>query len=143
MVGAQPRWPLVNIADLVNAEPGSGAAETVTINALDLLAGTVLLANGTHAISVPGLTTNLPLSGTGLTTSLSIIEKARTKCGKRGSQAETAQVALAIDGTLALVGERPGTAGHRHDLDPRDRRRRSRHAHRHHLRQRDLRRPER
>ena len=40
----------INIADLISAEPGSGAAETVTINALDLLAGTVLIANGTNAI---------------------------------------------------------------------------------------------
>lgn len=100
MVGASLGGLTINIADLIDAEPGSGAARTVTINALDLLAGTVLLANGANAIAVPGLTANLPLSGTGLTTSLSIIEKARTKCGKRGLQAETAQVALAIDGTL-------------------------------------------
>lgn len=90
----------INIGDLISAEPGSGAAETVTINALDLLAGTVLLANGTNAVSIPSLATNLPLTGTGLTTTLSIIEKARTKCGKRGSAADTAQVNLGINGTL-------------------------------------------
>ncbi|RHW27832.1 hypothetical protein D0Z08_05910 [Nocardioides immobilis] len=99
MVAAQLGGPSINVGDLVSAEPGSGAAETATINVLDLLAGTVLIANGTNAISIPGLTANLPLLGTNLTTSLSLIEKARTRCGRRGGTAETAQVALSIDGS--------------------------------------------
>lgn len=100
LVAAEIGGASIKLGDLVSAEPGTGAAETATINVLDLLAGTVFIANGTNAISVPGLAVNLPLSGTGLTTSLSIIEKARQRCGKRGSQAETAQVALSIAGTL-------------------------------------------
>lgn len=100
LVAAQIGGVAIDIGDLVSAEPGTGAAETVTINALDLLAGTVLIANGTNALSIPALTTNLPLSGTNLTTSLSLIEKARTRCGKRGSAAETAQVSLSIAGNL-------------------------------------------
>ena len=85
LVGASLGGISIDLGDLVSAEPGSGAAETATINALDLLAGTVLIANGTNAISIPALTANLPLTGTNLTSSLSIIEKARTRCGKRGS----------------------------------------------------------
>lgn len=100
LVAAQIGGVAIDIGDLVSAEPGTGAAETVTINALDLLAGTVLIANGTNALSIPALTTSLPLSGTNLTTSLSLIEKARTRCGKRGSTAETAQVSLSIAGNL-------------------------------------------
>lgn len=100
MVAANLGGLSINIGDLVSAAPGSGAAQSTTVNALDLLAGTVLIANGTNAISIPGLTASLPISGTGLTTSLSVIEKARKKCGQRGSQADTAQVSLAIDGTL-------------------------------------------
>jgi len=99
LVAAELGGPSINVGDLVSAEPGSGAAETATINVLDLLAGTVLIANGTNAISIPGLTANLPLLGTNLTTSLSLIEKARTRCGRRGGTADTAQVALSIDGS--------------------------------------------
>lgn len=100
LVAAQLGGITLRLGDLVSAEPGTGAAETVTINALDLLAGTVLVANGTNALSIPALTTNLPLSGTGLTTSLSLIEKARTRCGKRGGTADTAQVSLSVAGDL-------------------------------------------
>jgi len=100
LVAAQLGGLSIDIGDLVSAEPGSGAAETATINALDLLAGTVLIANGSNALSIPALTASLPLSGTGLTTSLSLIEKARQRCGRRGGTADTAQVAATIDGTI-------------------------------------------
>jgi len=93
----------VSLGDLVSAEPGTGAAETATVNVLDLLAGTVLVANGSSALSIPALAVNLPLLGTGLTTSLSIIEKPRQRCGKRGGTADTAQVALSIGGTVASL----------------------------------------
>jgi uncharacterized membrane protein len=91
----------LDLGNLISAEPGAGAAETATINALDLLTGTILLANGTNALSIPGLAVNLPLSGTGLTTSLTLIEKARHRCGKKGSEAATSQLALSVAGTLA------------------------------------------
>lgn len=100
LVAAKLGGVSIDLGDLVSAEPGAGAAETATINALDLLTGTILIANGTNALSIPGLATNLPLSGTGLTTSLSLIEKARRRCGKKGSAAETAQLALSINGNI-------------------------------------------
>lgn len=100
LVGAELGGIAISLGDLVTAEPGTGAAETATINVLDLLAGTVLVANGTNAISIPGLSANLPLSGTGLTSSISIIEKAKQRCGKRGTTADTSQVAASINGTL-------------------------------------------
>lgn len=103
LVAAQLGGLTVSLGDLVSAEPGTGAAETATINALDLLAGTVLVANGSSALSIPELAANLPLTGTDLTTSLSIIEKARQRCGKRGGTADTAQVALSVGGTLASL----------------------------------------
>lgn len=101
MVGVALGGLSINVADLISAEPGTGAAETVTINAFDLLAGTVLIANGTNAIAIPAISATLPLTGTNLTTSLSIIEKPRQRCGKRGGTADTAQVALAINGDIA------------------------------------------
>jgi uncharacterized membrane protein len=100
-VAAQLGGFTLHVGDLISAEPGSGAAETATINALDLLTGTVLLANGSNALSIPSLATNLPLSGTGLTTSLSLIEKARHKCGKKGVTADTAQLTTSINGNIA------------------------------------------
>jgi len=103
LVGAELGGISLSLGDLVNAEPGTGAAETATINAFDLLAGTVIIANGSSAISVPDLALNLPLSGTGLTTSLSLIEKPRMGCGQRGTTADTAQVALSIGGTLVSL----------------------------------------
>jgi uncharacterized membrane protein len=90
----------INLGSLISVEPGVGAAETATINALDLLAGTILIANGSNALSIPSLATNLPLSGTGLTTSLSLIEKARHKCGKKGAAADTAQLSASINGNI-------------------------------------------
>ncbi|WP_183093470.1 hypothetical protein [Nocardioides stalactiti] len=103
LVGAQLGGIAISLGDLVTAEPGAGAAETATINVFDLLAGTVLIANGTNALSIPSLAANLPLTGTGLTTSLTLIEKARQRCGKIGSQADTAQVALGISGPVAAL----------------------------------------
>jgi uncharacterized membrane protein len=100
MVAAHLGGVSINLGTLISVEPGVGAAETATINALDLLAGTVLIANGSHALSIPSLATNLPLSGTGLTTSLSLIEKARHKCGKKGATADTAQLSASINGNI-------------------------------------------
>ncbi len=99
-VAAQLGGLSINLGTLISVEPGVGAAETATINALDLLAGTILIANGTNALSIPSLALNLPLSGTGLTTSLSLIEKARHKCGKKGATADTAQLSASINGNI-------------------------------------------
>lgn len=103
MVGVALGGLSINIGDLIDAEPGTSAAETVTVNALDLLASTVLIANGTNAIAVPNLDLNLPFLGTDAHGELTIIEKPRTKCGKRQSQVDTSQVALSLAGTLVSL----------------------------------------
>ena len=100
LIAAHLGGATIKLGDLIAAEAGTGAAATATINAVDLLAGTVFLADGSSAVSIPGLALNLPISGTGLTTSLSIIQKPNHRCGKRGTSASTAQVALSIGGTL-------------------------------------------
>ena len=100
LVAASIGGPTIELGDLLTAESGTGAAETATINAVDLLAGTVFLANGSSAVSVPALAASLPITGTGLTTSLSIIQKPQTRCGRRGTSADNAQVSLSVDGTL-------------------------------------------
>ncbi|PWN01753.1 hypothetical protein DJ010_17120 [Nocardioides silvaticus] len=108
LVGASIGGLSIAISDLISLESGAGAAATATINALDLLAGTVLIANGTNAIAIPALTTSLPFAGTNLTSTVTLIEKARTRCGKRGGSADTAQVALGISGSLVSI---PGILG--------------------------------
>lgn len=90
----------ISLGSLISASAGNGAATTATINAVDLLTGTVFLANGSSAVSIPNLALNLPISGTGLTSSLSVIQKPNQRCGFKGTSASTSQVALSIGGTL-------------------------------------------
>jgi uncharacterized membrane protein len=94
----------ISVGRLIDARSGGEAAETATINALDLVTATALVANGTNALSIPDLGVRLPMLGTNLTSSLSIVEKARKACGKKGqATAETSQVALDVDGKLAAA----------------------------------------
>lgn len=91
----------ISVGDLINAESGGTAAETATINVLDLVAGTAFVANGTNAVSIPDLAVDLGLTGTALSASVKIIEKARKGCGKKGSaSADTAQAEVDISGKL-------------------------------------------
>lgn len=108
LIGASIGGATISLGNLISAAAGTGAATTATINAVDLLAGTVFLANGSSAVSIPGLALNLPISGTGLTTSLSIIQKPNQRCGFKGTTASTSQVALSIGGTLSSPGSALG-----------------------------------
>lgn len=104
-VGALP----IKLGSLVNVAPGSGAAETATLDVLDLVTGAAYVANGSNAISVPSLGTNLGLTGTSLTTALSIISKPSTACPAKvdpaasDSVASTSQVHLSISGKVASL----------------------------------------
>lgn len=91
----------VDLGRVLNVSQGGAAAASATINALDLLAGSVFVANGTSALAIPGLSTNLGLSGTGLTTSVRVIEKPRLICGPVGATGETSQANVTVTGTLA------------------------------------------
>ena len=100
LIAASLGGATINLGSLLAATAGNGSTTTATINAVDLLAGTVFIANGSSAISIPALAASLPISGTGLTTSLSIIQKPNQRCGFKGTSASTSQVALSIGGTL-------------------------------------------
>jgi uncharacterized membrane protein len=101
----------VKLGSLVTAAPGGGAAEAATIDALGLVTGTAYVANGTNAVSIPALATNLGLTGTSLTTALSIIEKPHLYCGKNGGTAKTSQVSLNISGNLLNAPSLTGLTG--------------------------------
>ncbi|GAA3674075.1 hypothetical protein GCM10022237_37020 [Nocardioides ginsengisoli] len=87
--------PTVAIGDLISAMPGSDAALNAGLNVLDLITATAFVANKNHAIDIPNLGINLsPLAS--VTTSLTVIESPRKKCGGVGTTAETAQIRLKI-----------------------------------------------
>jgi uncharacterized membrane protein len=99
----------IKLGSLVNVAPGSGAAEAATLNILDLVTGTAYVANGSNAVSVPSLGTSIGLTGTNLTTALSIISKPSTACPAKvdpaatDNLASTSQVHLAITGQVASL----------------------------------------
>lgn len=104
----------VNLGQVLNVSQGGAAAATASISALDLLAGSVFIANGTSALAIPGLATNLGLTGTGLATSVNLIQAARLICGTPGGvpapTGSTSQVTVTVKGKLASASV-PALAG--------------------------------
>lgn len=70
----------VLLTDVVAIQPTDTAAADTRLNALDLITGAILLADGEHFINVPNLSANIgnlaPISST-----LRVIQKAQTACG--------------------------------------------------------------
>lgn len=91
--------PTIDIGDIISAAPTDAAALDAQVNVLDLITGAALIANEGHAVNIPNLGITLPgLVST--TTSLTVIESPRTKCGRKGTTNETAQIRLRITGTI-------------------------------------------
>lgn len=91
--------PHISIGDIIDAAPTDAAALDAQINVLDLVTGAALIANEGHAVNIPNLGITLPgLVST--TTSLTVIESPRTRCGRKGTTNETAQIRLRITGTI-------------------------------------------
>lgn len=70
----------VRVAELVNVDPSDTAGLLADFNLLDLVAGTVLLADGDAAVSIPSLTAGTAGIGT-ISSTLKVIERARLACG--------------------------------------------------------------
>ncbi|HWJ67631.1 MAG TPA: pilus assembly protein TadG-related protein [Nocardioides sp.] len=91
--------PSISIADIVDAGPSDAAALDASVNVLDLVTGAAMVANQSHAIEIPNLGITLPgLVST--TTTLTVVEPAQTRCGRKGTVNETAQVRLRITGSI-------------------------------------------
>ncbi len=91
--------PHISIGDIIDAAPTDAAALDAQVNVLDLVTGAALIANEGHAVNIPNLGITLPgLVST--TTSLTVIESPRTRCGRKGTTNETAQVRLTLTGTI-------------------------------------------
>jgi uncharacterized membrane protein len=92
--------------DLVSIESGAGSALQASINLLDLVAGSAFIANGTNALSIPGITAGVPNVGS-VTASLKVIEAPIMRCGHLGDSVHTSQVTLnvhAVLSNLTLLG---------------------------------------
>ncbi|MBM7519578.1 pilus assembly protein TadG-related protein [Nocardioides nitrophenolicus] len=85
--------PTIKIADLIEAAPSDPSALASSVNVLDLVMGSVLIATKGHAVAIPGLTVG-PVAGITLTTTLSVIEGPRKACTNSGNFAETSQIVL-------------------------------------------------
>lgn len=91
--------PRISIGDIIDAAPTDAAALDAQVNVLDLITGAALVANEGHAVNIPNLGITLPgLVST--TTTLTVIESPRTRCGRKGTTNETAQVRLTLTGTI-------------------------------------------
>lgn len=94
-----PSTPVV-LGDLVAIASGGGAAAAnAQVNVVDLITGAALVANDDSAVQVPGLGVGIP-GVTALSAEATLVEKPRWVFGPPGTEVETAQVQLALDGTL-------------------------------------------
>ena len=76
----------VRLGSLLNISPTDRAALATELNVLDLLAGSVLVADGSHALSIPNLQAGVPGVGNHFTGRIDIIASAQLACGKANSE---------------------------------------------------------
>lgn len=94
----------ISINDLVELSTAGESALATQLNALELVQSGVFLSNGTNTLSIPDLSTKLPIVKTNLVSSLTVIEKPRRACGLPGTAAaSTSQLALDLSGDLASL----------------------------------------
>jgi uncharacterized membrane protein len=85
------------VASLVSAATGNGAAASAGINALDLLGTAAMIANGEHFLS-----DYIASKALGFTADVTLIDGAHEACGVAGAQATSDQVS--VDASEALAG---------------------------------------
>ena len=92
--------PHIKFSDIVDLEAGNNSALGTSVNLLDLVAGSAMVANGNNALLVPSLTVGVP-SITGITTSLKVIQKPILHCTP--DPVKTSQIDLAINVNVASL----------------------------------------
>lgn len=90
----------IKFGDLIDIAPGDSAALNSSINVLNLVAGSAMIANGTNALVVPSLTVGVP-SLTSTTVSLKVIQAPILHCGPVGDSVSTSQVDLTVHADVA------------------------------------------
>ncbi|GHJ58016.1 hypothetical protein NOK12_05350 [Nocardioides sp. OK12] len=88
----------IKLGDLVTIAGAPSAALSSTVNVLDLVQGALLVANGTNAIAVPGISVGVG-NLKAVTVSAHVIQKPQIACGI-GSTANTSQITLRVGGNL-------------------------------------------
>lgn len=101
----------VTIGNVLGISSGGSAALGASLNVLDLISGAAFVANGTNALAINNLALNVGLTGTGLTTAVTLIESARMKCGEVGATTSTAQGRVSITGNLASLSTPAALSG--------------------------------
>ena len=91
---------------VLQAETATSRGVDATVNAIDVLAGSAMLFTGSHAVTLPNLSTSVPgLLST--TSSLSIIEAPQLACSRANPtpmrEAKTSQVSATVGGRLDEV----------------------------------------
>lgn len=85
VLGAAGGIGAVRLGNVLSISPDDRAALATKLNVLDLLAGSVLVADGTHAVSLPNLQAQVPGLGNHFTGSLNIVAAAQLACGEPNS----------------------------------------------------------
>lgn len=93
--------PSFSLGDLLAIGPDAGSALGATINALDLVKGAAALADGDHALNVPGLSIGLP-GITAVNAKLHVVEGPQIYCGPVGGSTKlTSQARVTLTYELA------------------------------------------
>lgn len=87
--------PPIDLGDLLALQDAPESALSTTVNVLDLVGASALLANGENALAVPNLTLGIP-GIAGVTASLSVIQAPVMTCGPVGTKQRTSQVSLSV-----------------------------------------------
>lgn len=104
-LGKLPVVGSFKLGSLLSLSQGLDSALGVGVNALDLAMGSLFLANGQNALRLD-LGTSARL--TGLTGSLSIIQKPQLACGPEGTKAVSPQIRLDVGARLTEQGSLTG-----------------------------------
>lgn len=99
-----PSMP-VTLGHVLSLATGAEAvAAAAQLNVVDLIVGSVLVANGDNAVRIPNLAVEVP-GATALSADVKLIERPRWAFGPEGTEVETSQVELNLSGTfLPAVG---------------------------------------
>lgn len=82
-------------------QPGDESAAQAELDVLGILTSSAFLADGTHAITLPGTTVGIP-GITSVLIEMTVIEGPKTVFGPVGTKADTAQVELTITPTINM-----------------------------------------
>ncbi|MEO7557399.1 MAG: hypothetical protein ABIV94_12435 [Acidimicrobiales bacterium] len=103
MLAFAPTVKNINLGTLVGIQAAGGSpAGTATVNVLQLLTTAAFIADGTHAITIPAATVNVPGVGN-VAMSLTGIEAEQIGGPNEGASVTTSQVKLTVTPTLSLT----------------------------------------